>query len=309
MEYMSFKNRWTITRTYDFQVHQHRSQGKCCVSQSAQLWFEVLPDLSPALPGLWSALPGLMSVLQGLSLALPGAPKVFSAAPRCSQTYHNHSPDTPVPVIRYSNYFEGQLECPPRVWYSPDIDPSKLTLHILSDTPGRSQWLKDILLMLLWQLLVLSETAISYLELSSWFVRYALLGLNVGRNQISSVYGLSWTYGSQYTGWAGACPVTECTAEQTLPFRLYPFELCWWTSVQIIFFKIWFFGSPNIQISQNVVRSAFEALWIEACSRKCGIHVSESCRSSAESLSRICLLRFTLSSCSSIQQHIWPNLL
>jgi len=82
------------------------------------------------------------------SQALPGAPKVLSGAPRCFQTYHNHSNGTPVPVIRDPSYSEGLLECPPMVWYSPEIDISKFTLHILSDTPGGSQWLKYILLMI-----------------------------------------------------------------------------------------------------------------------------------------------------------------
>jgi len=81
------------------------------------------------------------------SQVLPGAPNVLSAAPRCSQTYHNHSHGTPVPVIRDPSDFEGQLESPPIVWYSPEIDASKFTLHILSDTPGGSQWLKYVLLM------------------------------------------------------------------------------------------------------------------------------------------------------------------
>jgi len=81
------------------------------------------------------------------SHALPGAPNVLSGAPRCSQTYHNHSHRTPVAVIWDPSYSEGRQECPPRVWYSPEIDASKITLHILSDTPGVFQWLKYILLM------------------------------------------------------------------------------------------------------------------------------------------------------------------
>jgi hypothetical protein len=58
---------------------------------------------------------------------IPGAPRLFTGAPR---------------------YSEGWQVCPPRVWYSPEIDASKFTLHILSDTPGGFQWLKYILLML-----------------------------------------------------------------------------------------------------------------------------------------------------------------
>jgi len=86
------------------------------------------------------------------SQVLPGAPKVLSGAPRCSQIYHNHSHGTPVPVIRDPSYSEGRPECPPRVWYSPEIGASKFTLHILSDTPGGFQWLKYILLM--WAVLI-----------------------------------------------------------------------------------------------------------------------------------------------------------
>jgi len=59
--------------------------------------------------------------------ALPGAPRLVASAP---------------------SYSEGHQECPPRVEYSPEIDASKFTLHILSDTPGGFQWLKYILLML-----------------------------------------------------------------------------------------------------------------------------------------------------------------
>ena len=81
------------------------------------------------------------------SLVLPGAPKVLSGTPRCSQTYYNNSDRTPVPVIRDSSYSEGQPECPSRVLYSPEIDASKFTLHILSDTPGGFMWLKYSLLM------------------------------------------------------------------------------------------------------------------------------------------------------------------
>jgi len=73
----------------------------------------MLPDMSPALPGF--------------SPALPGPPKLVIGAP---------------------SYSEGRQECPPRVWYSPEIDASMLTLHILSDTPGGFQWLKYILLMM-----------------------------------------------------------------------------------------------------------------------------------------------------------------
>ena len=90
--------------------------------------------MSPALPGLSPVLPGLSQVLSGLSPVLPGMSPARQGAPR-------HVAGTP-------SYSEGQQECPPMVWYSPEIDASKFTLHILSDTPGGFQWLKYILLML-----------------------------------------------------------------------------------------------------------------------------------------------------------------
>jgi len=80
------------------------------------------------------------------SQMLPGAPKVLSGAPRCSQTSHNHSHGTFVPVIRDRSYSEGRQECPPGVWDSPKIDAYKFALHILTGTPGGFQWLKFILL-------------------------------------------------------------------------------------------------------------------------------------------------------------------
>jgi len=111
-EYMSFNNRWTISSSYDFQAHLQRSQRWCCFCQTALLSFEVLPDQSLALPGA--------------RRLVVGAPSIVTAVP-------SHS--------------EGRQECPPRVWYSPEIDASKFTLHILWDTPGGFQWLKYILLM------------------------------------------------------------------------------------------------------------------------------------------------------------------
>jgi len=82
-----------------------------------------------------------------LSEALLGAPKVLYGALRYFQTYPNHSHGSAVNVISDSSYTEGRQKCPSRVWYSPQIDASKLTLHIISDSPGGFQWLKYILLM------------------------------------------------------------------------------------------------------------------------------------------------------------------
>jgi len=147
---MSFKNRWTISSSYDFQANQQRSQRRSCFSQTALLWFEVLTGLSSALPDLSPVLPGALRLVVG-------APRLVAGAPRCSQVHPKFSPAlrgvpkpitiTPVAVIRDPSYSEGRPECPPRVWHSPEIDASQFTLHILSDTPGVFQWLKYILLM------------------------------------------------------------------------------------------------------------------------------------------------------------------
>jgi len=75
-----------------------------------------------------------MTVIRGAPRHLAGAPRLVIGAPRL--------------VTGAPSYSEGQQECPPRVWYSPEIDTSKFTLHILSDPPGGFQWLKYILLML-----------------------------------------------------------------------------------------------------------------------------------------------------------------
>jgi len=78
----------------------------------------------------------------------PDTPNVVSSAPRCSETYHNHSHGTSVAVIRDPSYSEGLLVCPPMVCYSSEIDTFKFSLHILSDTPGCFRRLKYIWLIL-----------------------------------------------------------------------------------------------------------------------------------------------------------------
>ena len=140
---MSFENRSEMSSSYGFQAHLQRSQ-RCHFSQTAWQWFEVLP-------GLLLALPSLSPALLCAPRHVVGAPRLVAGAPGCTQTYHNHSHGTPVPVIRDPSYFEGRPECPPTVWHSPEIDASMFTLHILSDTPGGSQWLNYILLMMLWR--------------------------------------------------------------------------------------------------------------------------------------------------------------
>jgi len=152
-EYMSFNNRWTISSSYDFPARQQCSLRRCWFSQSALLWFEVL---SQACRRRSEAGRQRTQTCRWVTQMLPGAPDVLSGTPRCSQIYLNHSQRTPVPVIRELSYSKGRPECPPRVWYSPELDPSKFTLRILSDTPGGSQWLKYILLMWIWCLIAVA---------------------------------------------------------------------------------------------------------------------------------------------------------
>jgi len=81
------------------------------------------------------------------SLALRRAPKLITITLIVPLYWWSEIPVTPVPVVRDPGYFEGLPEYPPSVWYSPELDASKFTLHILSDTPGGFWWLKYIVLM------------------------------------------------------------------------------------------------------------------------------------------------------------------
>ena len=102
------------------------SQGMFVISALVPQHIQVCPKFSPA---LWRV------------------PKLITITPMVLLYQSSEIPITPVPVIRDPSYSEGRLQCPPRVRYSPEIDASKLTLHILSDTPGVFQRLKYILLM------------------------------------------------------------------------------------------------------------------------------------------------------------------
>jgi len=85
-----------------------------------------------------------------ISPALRHAPEHIPINPIVLLYQSSEIPVIPVPVIRDPSYSEGRLECPPRVWYSPEIDTSNFTLYILTDTPGGFQILKYILLVKQW---------------------------------------------------------------------------------------------------------------------------------------------------------------
>jgi len=96
---------------------------------SALLWrqFQVHPDFCPA---LWRV------------------PKLITITSFVHPYQSSEIPVTLVPFIRDPIYSEGWPACPLTVLYSPEIDASKFTLHILSDTPGVFQRLKCSLLMM-----------------------------------------------------------------------------------------------------------------------------------------------------------------
>ena len=89
---MSFKNRWSISTSYDFQAHLQCSQRWCCFSQTALQWFKVLPGLSSALQDLSSALPGAPGLVIGATRLVTSAPRFVAGAPRCSQVHRKFSP-------------------------------------------------------------------------------------------------------------------------------------------------------------------------------------------------------------------------
>jgi len=83
-EYISVKNCWMKSISYDFKVHQQYCQ-RTCFSLTALQWFDVHH-------GLWWALPGLLSALPGHVIGAPrlvvGTPRLVAGTPRCSQACH-----------------------------------------------------------------------------------------------------------------------------------------------------------------------------------------------------------------------------
>jgi len=136
-EYMSFNNRRTISSSYDFQAYLQHSER--CFSQTALLWFEVLPDLSPVLRGLSWVLPDLSPALLDLSLALldllPALLDLSPAlldlslallgAPRCTQS-----------SLRRSEVFPNLLQSLP--WYSCTSHQRSQLLRRLAEMPSYS---------------------------------------------------------------------------------------------------------------------------------------------------------------------------
>jgi hypothetical protein len=105
-EYMSFKNLWTITCSYDSQVHLQRSQWWYRLSLNALQWFVVLSGLRLVLPGAPRLVIGAPTLVVGtpkLGIGAPrlvvcaprlvsGASKLVASAPRYSQLHPKFSP-------------------------------------------------------------------------------------------------------------------------------------------------------------------------------------------------------------------------
>jgi len=91
-EYLSFKTRWMISSSYDFQAHQQCSQRRCHFSQTVLQWFEVLPSWSLALPGAPRFVVGAPRHVICAPRLLVSAPRLVAGAPRCSQVHPKFSP-------------------------------------------------------------------------------------------------------------------------------------------------------------------------------------------------------------------------
>jgi len=135
-------------------IKWHQCPVNCCWwFETCHQWLETSCWRSKAYSRYTQTLWGLSSELSGLTPAFPRSPMGMERSFRqikCSQRNHHHFHGTSVSDNRDLSYSEGLSECTCRVWYSHEIDASKFTLHILSDTPGGSQRLTYILLMIIW---------------------------------------------------------------------------------------------------------------------------------------------------------------
>jgi len=81
-------------------------------------------------PGAPAVIPKKMLFFSDRSTGIRGAARLVAGASRF--------------VAGAPRYSDGRQDYPPHGWYSPEIDASKFTLHILSDTAGGFQLLKYI---------------------------------------------------------------------------------------------------------------------------------------------------------------------
>jgi hypothetical protein len=140
---MRFNNGWMIYSSYDIEAHSQCSQETSNVSRLpySDLRFFQTGRQHTKVSCLCSRV-----CCRPLHL-FADVYIICSGTEHCSQTYRNDFHGTHDSVVGDLRYSEDWLECPPRVWYSPEIDAFKFTLHILSDSLGCSQRLQFILLM------------------------------------------------------------------------------------------------------------------------------------------------------------------
>jgi len=150
-ECMSYKDRWTISSSYDFQAHQPCSQW-CCCSQTALLSFEVLSDLSLALSDLSQALPGVPRCSQACRrrfqilwtpAGMPSYGLILSWN-WCIQVYTphllRHSWRLPVTKIYFADVSDAEIEATTRILTDTDCVENHLQGEIDDITWKNQMW-------------------------------------------------------------------------------------------------------------------------------------------------------------------------
>jgi len=150
--------------------------------------------------------------------ALWRASKLFTITPIVLLYQSSEIPVTPVPVVRDPSYSEGLPECPPRVWYSPEIDTSKFTLHILSDTPGVFQTMKiycaDVYLEMKFSVRQHKEPGVTDGHVPSYFVlfpQFLLVSIGFGITNPFSPIAFDFRVGRINPGTLGAALTSRCS--------------------------------------------------------------------------------------------------
>ena len=91
-EYMSFKNRSTISSSYDFQKYQQCSDRRSRFSQTGLQWFKMFLGLFQVLPGTSGLVVGTPRHVVGTPRLVIGAPRLVARVPRCYQVCPKFSP-------------------------------------------------------------------------------------------------------------------------------------------------------------------------------------------------------------------------
>jgi len=115
----------------------------------ANFWMNIYknPDISQSLYLISAFIWQYSQVHPMFSLALLHVPRLIILTPMVLHLQSSDIAATTIPGVYDSSHSEGLPDCPASVTYSPEVDTSQFTLHILSYPPGGSQWLKYIVLM------------------------------------------------------------------------------------------------------------------------------------------------------------------